>query len=35
MRNEGFNPQEIWIMSPKNEGSGFPWYDIYIYIDIF
>ena len=24
MKNEGFTPK-IWIITPKNEGCGFPW----------
>ncbi len=26
MKNEGFEPPNIWVITPKNEGCGFPWY---------
>ena len=24
MKNEGFQPPNIWVITPKNEGCGFP-----------
>ena len=24
-KNEGFRPLKIWVITPKNEGYGFPW----------
>jgi len=26
MKNEGFYTPNIWVITPKNEGCGFPWY---------
>ena len=26
MKNEGFTPQNMLVIAPKNEGCGFPWY---------
>ena len=25
MKNEGLKPPNIWVITPKNEGFGFPW----------
>ena len=30
MKNEGFTPQNMWVMTPKNEGCGFPWYLLFV-----
>ena len=30
MKNEGFNTPKIWVITPKNEGFGFPWYGVEI-----
>ena len=26
MKNAGFSTPNIWVITPKNEGCGFPWY---------
>ena len=26
MKNDGFNTPNIWAITPKNEGCGFPWF---------
>ena len=26
MKNKGFQPPNIWVITLKNEGCGFPWY---------
>ena len=28
MKNEGFSTPQIWVITPKNEGYGFPWFQV-------